>query len=121
MPNEVEMSLRYEIQHGSYYLLDRTKPRSALSPQPEVRLMADEIALAFDRESGTLHKHGKPETVELWATGARKTFRDGGFPDMAEDIIVMSGKFPIEELNKCLECTGYCLDLYKKLSTLSLS
>jgi hypothetical protein len=115
------MDRQYKLQNENYILIDRDEELNSITNQPEVILMTKEVSLAFDKESGVLHKHGNPELVEAWANNAKKSFRDGGFTEMAEDIIVMSGKFPVEELNKCLNYTGYSLILYKKLIDLHQS
>jgi hypothetical protein len=75
----------------------------------------DSIAIAFDKESGTLHKHGSPEKVRVWYVEARNKFVTAGFPDVADDLVVIEGRFPIDEVNKCLDCTGYVGTFYKKL------
>lgn len=108
------MSFEYELQHGSYYLYNPDNV-DLITKQKKIVLMCDEVAICFDKESGTLHKHGIPANVEQWYVNARKKFIDGGFPEMAEDLIMIQGAFPVEELNKCLSTTGYISKFWKDL------
>ncbi|NCQ52152.1 hypothetical protein GW796_09725 [archaeon] len=34
---------------------------------------------------------------------------------MAKDIVVITGRFPIEEINKCLSTSGYIVKFYNDL------
>lgn len=109
------MSLTYELRHGSYYLVDLSESPSRLTGERNIHLMTDEVALAFDRDLGTLHKHGNPERVETWASTTRKAYRDGGFDKQADALVVIIGAFPVDELNRCLNTVGYCKVLFDKL------
>jgi len=75
----------------------------------------DEVAIAFDKETWTLHKHGRKEYVEKWFNKTIKIFKKAGFIDMANNMVMISGKFPVEELNRCLDTTGYIQIMCKKL------
>lgn len=109
------MSLTYELRHGSYYLMDLSEPPSRLTGERRIHLMTDEVAIAFDRDEGILHKHGNPDQVEDWATNARQAYRDQGFDAQAEALLVISGAFPVAEINACLNTAGYCKVLLDKL------
>lgn len=109
------MDLQYVVEHGSYVLYDMSEPPSCLTGRREIHLQCDEPALAFDSESGTLHKHGDVAQVTAWTERARAKFRDAGFPEMADGLVVLSGKLPLEDLNKCLSHTGYCKVLLERM------
>ena len=113
------MTYEYRIEHGSYYLSDVSIPTNKTSGYRDTILMTDEVAIAFDKESGTLHKHGAPENVEKWASNARAKLIAAGAPDMAADIVTITGKFPVDELNKCLTHSNYLLRMLEKLPTMS--
>lgn len=113
------MNLQYEIRSGSYYLVDLDEPPNRISHQRDIHLMTDEIAICFDRSSGTLHKHGNPESVGNWAAKAQAKYRDAGYSEMANDLIVVSGKLPVEEINRCIANSGYCSTFYNKLASLT--
>lgn len=74
-----------------------------------------EVALAFDRECGTVHKHGDPELVHAWHRTAQRQFRIGGFDALADDLVVISGRFDLEELNRCITVSGYAATFYAQL------
>ena len=76
---------------------------------------ADTIALAFDKEAGVLFRHGAPDKVNEWAEAAMKRMRASGLTDWADSLVVVTGRFPLEEVNKCLSITGYVSSFYKKL------
>ena len=67
----------------------------------------NEVALCFDHSCGTLHKHGSPESVNRWYADARKRLTTAGYPDMADELLVIQGPFPLEELNRMLQVSGY--------------
>ena len=98
--------IQYRFNCGQYVLHEGDDPIAA--PR-------DNIALAFDKISGTLHKHGEPENVKTWHANAVKRYMDAGFDDMASDLIVIEGRFPLDELNKCISTSGYVARMYEKL------
>ena len=110
------MDLRYEIINGSYCLVDGDEDPNCITNERDILFMTDKVAIAFDLETGTLHKHGSLEIVNQSAEDAREIYRQVGLEDMSNDIIVMSGDFPVEEINKCISTSGYCKRLYEKLS-----
>lgn len=109
------MSYEYQLLNGSYYLFDMTQKPSKLTGQREIALMTDEVALVFDRSAWILHKHGKPEVVQAWYNTAREKFQTAGFEDMANDLVMIQGAFPIEELNRCLSTSGYIETFFNQL------
>lgn len=110
------MTTAYQLNCAQYVLYRDGKPVTA---------PCDEIALAFDRKDGTLHKHGKPESVQAWAAQARAKLLRGAAEEanpavravaieMANDITVLQGRFLLEDLNKCLTHSGFVGQLYKQ-------
>lgn len=72
----------------------------------------DEVAICFDKENGTRHKHGAPESVRNWHAMSQAKLRAGGFDEMADDLIVIQARFTLEDLNKVLDISGYAKKLY---------
>ena len=62
-----------------------------------------------------MHKHGSPESVTKWFNNTREKFTSSGFKEMADDLMVITGRFPLKDLNKCLTNSGYVLKMYKKM------
>lgn len=97
----------YRLNCAQYVLYKDGKPVTA---------PADEVALALSVEDGTLHKHGKPETVHAWAAQTRAKLlaqaRECSSQDaqmlqsMAADLVVLQGRFLLEDLNQCLSTSG---------------
>lgn len=123
----------YKYTHeedGMYYLIDAERG-DILWSGPQVA-----VGFSYDPEDGsTLHKHGSPDHVNAWATKTRAGFMEAsrdfklikdldrsGIPvasalyeEMANQITVIEGVFPIAELMKCIEIAGYIGIFYKKL------
>jgi hypothetical protein len=43
--------------------------------------------------------------------------RAAGSWDSVEDIVVVSGPLPVDEVNKCIEIKGYCRSMFTRLPT----
>lgn len=72
----------------------------------------EEVAIAFslppeDDSMYTMHKHGSYEIVEKWLKDAQDKFRKAGFNDMADELMMIVGRFDVEHLNRVLDTTGY--------------
>jgi hypothetical protein len=112
------MALQYELKKGNYHLYDMSTPKSTVTGEHRLRLTTDTVAIAFDARTGKLHEHGTPTRIHSWASNTRRRLRAKGALDSANDIVVVSGPLPVDEINKCLRIEGYCRSLYSKLSSL---
>lgn len=112
--NEGKKVYHYELRQGTYYLIkDSTLPVGPIIAPNNIILATDTLAICFaiDKIGGEityiLHKHGGPENVHKWAKSTRAAYRKAGMEDLARSITVIEGKFPVEEVNKCLDNSGY--------------
>lgn len=112
------MDLQYQLKAGHYYLYDMRDAPSAITGERRFRLRTETVAIAFDRHTGEVHKHGAPPRIHSWALTARRRLRAIGAWDSADDIIVVSGPLPVEELNNCLHIRGYCRRMFQRLASL---
>ncbi|MDO9167202.1 MAG: hypothetical protein Q7U13_13940 [Rhodoferax sp.] len=112
------MTLQYQLKEGNYHLYDMSTPASKVTGEHRLRLKTDNVAIAFDVRTGVLHEHGSPVRIQSWATTARRRLRAAGALDSANDIVVVSGPLPVDEINKCLRITGYCRRMFTRLATL---
>lgn len=112
------MALEYRLKNGAYHLYDLSQPASRVTGEHPLRLKSDNIAIAFDAQTGHLHDHGSPTRIQSWAVNARRKFRAKGAIDEANSIVVVSGPLPVDEVNKCLRIHGYCRRLFSRLATL---
>ena len=112
------MSLQYQLKQGNYHLYDLSTPQSKATGEHKLRLMTDTVAIAFDARTGKLHEHGHPLRIHSWASNTRRRLRADGEHDSANDIVVVSGPLPVDEINKCLRITGYCRQLFARLPSL---
>ncbi|MHB8950330.1 MAG: hypothetical protein ACYC4S_14865 [Rhodoferax sp.] len=112
------MTLQYQLKEGNYHLYDLSAPASKVTGQHRLKLMTDTVAIAFDASTGMLHEHGNPARIHSWATTARRRLRAAGSLDSANDIVVVSGPLPVDEINKCLRVKGYCRRMFTQLATL---
>ncbi|OGB32772.1 MAG: hypothetical protein A3F78_08220 [Burkholderiales bacterium RIFCSPLOWO2_12_FULL_61_40] len=112
------MALQYQLKEGNYHLYDLSTPASKVTGEHRLRLKTDTVAIAFDASTGVLHEHGSPLRIHSWATTARRRLRAAGALASANDIVVVSGPLPVDEINKCLQIKGYCRGMFSRLSTL---
>jgi len=96
----------YTKENGLYYFYGYSG---------ELSFMTNSVAIAFDKDSYTIHKHGRPELVHSWVDSTRnkllqsyKYTGDGLFKQMANYLMVIeSDNWPLEDLNKVISNTGY--------------
>ncbi len=96
----------YELDCGQYVLFSGSVP---------VGRVLDEVAICLDKSNGTRHKHGDPDVVRAWCQKAQAAFRSNGHNDMADDLVVVQGRFTLEDLNKMVDNTTYAAALYEKV------
>ena len=112
------MDMQYQLKAGSYYLYDMRDTPSVVTGERRFRLKTDTVAIAFDAHTGEVHQHGSPTRIQSWANNTRRRLRAAGAQDMANDIVVVSGPLPVDELNKCLWVRGYVRRMFSRLATL---
>ena len=112
------MDLQYQLKAGCYYLYDMREKPSAVTGERRFKLKTQDVAIAFDLHTGEVHQHGNPLRIHSWALTMRRRLRTAGLWDEADDIIVVSGPLPVDELNKCLWIAGYCRRMFKRLASL---
>ena len=91
---------------------------SAVTGERRFKLKTDTVAIAFDAHTGEVHQHGSPVRIQSWANHTRRRLRAAGAQAVANDLVVVSGPLPVDELNKCLWISGYCRRMFKRLATL---
>lgn len=74
-----------------------------------------EVAICFDKAASVLLKHGHPDRVTAYANQARQAYLNAGFIHGAEDLVVITGAFDLEELNKVVSICDYIGRFYQKL------
>ncbi|MEI8168040.1 MAG: hypothetical protein WCG50_00100 [Rhodoferax sp.] len=112
------MAMQYQLKEGHYHLYDLSTPASTITGEHRLRLKTDNVAIAFDASTGVLHEHGSPLRIHSWASTARRRLWAAGSLDSANDIVVVSGPLPVDEINKCLQINGYCRRMFNRLATL---
>jgi hypothetical protein len=112
------MTLQYQLKEGNYHLYDLSTPASRVTGEHRLRLKSDTVAIAFDASTGALREHGSPTRIHSWANNTRRRLRASGALDKANDIVVVSGPLPVDEINKCLKIHGYCRDMFTRLHEL---
>ncbi len=100
------MTLEYRLLANQYHLHDNGKPSGRAMPQ---------ISLAFDREKGTLYKHGEPAMVQTWARLALSRMVGGEQHEAAQNLVVVTGRLPLDEVNLCLSSKVYAREFYERL------
>ena len=112
------MDLQYQLKAGNYCLYDMREAPSAATGERRCKLKTDSVAIAFDQHTGQVHQHGSATRIQSWALHQRRRLRAAGALDQANDIVVVSGPLPVDELNKCLWISGYCRRMFTRLASL---
>lgn len=112
------MTLQYQLKEGNYHLYDLSTPASKVTGEHRLRLKTDTVAIAFEASTGALREHGSPMRIHSWANNTRRRLRASGALNHANDIVVVSGPLPVDEINKCLKIDGYCRDMFTRLHEL---
>lgn len=74
-----------------------------------------EIAICYDRQSGVLLKHGKPDDVERWRENAVARYCEAGYHWNPDDLVLLKGTFPVHELNRVVGDFGYAKTFHERL------
>jgi hypothetical protein len=74
----------------------------------------DEVAIALDAVEGFLHKHGDPVMVRQWVANCQRRLSEASAGELASQIVVISGRFALDDLNRCLTTSGYAGLLYER-------
>jgi hypothetical protein len=102
---EREKMYEYVLNEDSEYVLCFDNERI---------VMGKTVAIAFDREDGSLIKHGNADLINQWVEGTRKRYCAAGLPEIAEVLTIIEGPFPLEELNKIISSTDYVGRFYRQ-------
>ncbi len=100
------MSYQYQMNCGQYVLHHDGKPITAPS---------DTVAMALDVNMEIMLKHGSPYAVSAWVRLTKDRMIKGGHQDMADTIVMIEGRFPLDQLNRCLDTSGYVMMLYNDM------
>lgn len=130
---------QYEKRFGSYYLIRKVPSNPVTNPDGErIILMTERLAIAFDismpnpdndelarAREAILMKHGSPEEVTKWAVDARARYAGLGTDigrQMANGLRVVTfpPDFPCEEINRCLNNSGYLGEMLMKWVPMAL-
>lgn len=93
------MMLIYKVENGKYNLYNNQK--LVIKEQEEISLLFSKEVVNKEEEY-ILHKHGIKEIVEDFFNKNNKFFNVIG-----SDLIMYTGKFTEDDLNKIINCTGY--------------
>lgn len=106
---DIRLSHQYEKRPDGKYVL-----RDAAG---QMLVSTDCPAVLFDRDSGTLHKHGDFDRIRLLLAEMRVKCAKSGNAKLGL-LLQMYGSpnFDVDELNKCLNVAGYCKQMMDRLS-----
>ena len=101
------MDIEYRLNCGQYVLHRDGLP---------VKAVTDTVAIVVDTSMECLVKHGTPADVSRWLESAKAKFIEKGFLELAESLVMLEGRFPIDDLNMCLTHSGYAMVLYRRIT-----
>lgn len=102
---------KYRFEDPEYILFDG-ETGEVLSRMPEVAIA---FSISNDDLMWALHKHGSEANVEKWLNNIQKKFRDAGHKDTASKFTMITGKFPVELINRSIDTSGYIKKLCEKM------
>ena len=74
--------------------------------------MCDQVAMAFEIDSGTLFRHGSPNTVTSWVNENQERAVEC---DFRIGTLLFPRKHPVDEINRCLTNSAFIGELYRRL------
>lgn len=99
----------------SYEFNEKTEEYEYFDDSGELILSTEEISIMFDKSCGTLLKHGNPVLVQRYYDKTCTQYRKHNFQGIIDDLVIITGKFDLEELNKIIGITGYISRFHEKL------
>lgn len=75
----------------------------------------DAVSMCIDTDDGVLHKHGTKEVALDYMSNAMAASIKGGVPWLVSGLVVLTEPLPVDEINKCIQCTGYAETLLNRL------
>lgn len=106
------MTFHYTFEGGSYYFKDSDNNR--------VLYMVDEVAFLYSEheEDGiTFHGHGDEKSLKSKFDAIQIMHKEN--PDLYGEPKIISGKFPIDEVNKVINNCLYIGHFIEKMTKLS--
>jgi hypothetical protein len=87
------------------------KPAICLSYHPDMDYKVDSVGIR-----ATLHKFGEAARVRAYFEKTHKLYMESGLEREANELVYMDfeDSFDVNELNKCIEITGYVALLYER-------
>lgn len=75
--------------------------------KPELQFRCNQVAVLYDANGGTLHKHGTPDDVKTWL----KQYEDRGLPKEMFDFVMVTfpPDYPAADLTAMINTTGSVL------------
>ena len=75
------------------------------------------IALCYnlDGEFSGILKYGNKKTVETYFKKNFSKLMNSGLTEMAQNLKFISGRLPVDEVNKAISITGYISKLHQKI------
>ncbi|MBY0466257.1 MAG: hypothetical protein K2W33_15070 [Burkholderiales bacterium] len=120
---------RYEIDQGDGRWLLLNKQGTVAHSTT-----GTELSFAYDRDCGTLHKHGSTPMVDSWLKNTQGNLNRGGASDLADALQILTvNSYPlvgipqpgvlymsVEDANACISTSGYILRVIAKLNAIDV-
>lgn len=73
------------------------------------------LVYTYNEEISVLHKHGMKKHAQKWYNNAVNKYKNSGFEKEASELIMVFGRFPVDEVNKCINNSGYTKKFHEKI------
>ena len=95
----------YRMENGKY----------VFSLKGEDLFETNEVSFMFDKKLSVLLRHGNSVLVRKIYQQTMDIYRSNGLNDIADDIIIVSGKFDLKEVNNVIGTCDYIGRFYTNL------
>lgn len=98
-----EREPEYRLENGEYvFYLGENRRFATVS-----------VSILLDITAGVLLKHGLATVVNETFDTLTRGLRRAGYTDFASDLVVLEGRFDLEELNRLVTSSGYVSQFYE--------
>lgn len=98
---------------GYFYILNCGQYVGTHDGRPVTEPM-DEVAIALNSEEGFLVKHGDPRRVQAYVADTKARLRAAGCAEMSDALVCITGRLPLDVLNRCIEVVGHAGHVYRE-------
>jgi len=116
---DIKRDAKNQLTNKEWFIMSNTQSHSS-NPLFEIRSggtvfnRAQQPAVVFDKQLGTLYRIGESADMETYYKVVNRAYEEGGFPEMARSVVFMDLPKDQDEIDKVFQITGYVKKLYNQ-------